>query len=52
MSKHKSDDYKITVVKYYFENDTNYTKTCEIFKCSERYKDDIWKNYKILVKTK
>ena len=36
MSKHKSEDYKIDAVKYYLENDTNYTKTCEIFKCSER----------------
>jgi hypothetical protein len=27
MSKHKSEDYKITAVKYYLENDTNYTKT-------------------------
>ena len=36
MSKHKSEDYKITAVKYYLENDTNYTKTCEIFKCSEK----------------
>ena len=36
MSKHKSEDYKITAVKYYLENDTNYTKTCDIFKCSER----------------
>jgi transposase-like protein len=23
-------------VKYYLENDINYTKTCKIFKCSER----------------
>jgi bifunctional N-acetylglucosamine-1-phosphate-uridyltransferase/glucosamine-1-phosphate-acetyltransferase GlmU-like protein len=29
MSKHKSEDYKITAVKYYLENDTYYTKTCE-----------------------
>jgi len=36
LSKHKSEDYKITAVKHYLENDTNYTKTCEIFKCSER----------------
>lgn len=36
MLKHKSEDYKITTVKYYLENDTNYTKTCDIFKCSER----------------
>ena len=36
MSKHKSEDYKITAVKYYLENNTNYTKTCDIFKLSER----------------
>ncbi len=36
MSKHKSEDYKIIAVKYYLENNINYTKTCEIFKCSER----------------
>ena len=36
MSKYKSEDYKITAVKYYLENNTNYTKTCYIFKCSER----------------
>ena len=29
MSKHKSEDYKITAVKYYLENNTNYTKTCK-----------------------
>ena len=37
MSKHKSEDCKITAVKYYLENDTNYTKTCDIYKCSERW---------------
>jgi len=26
MSKHKSEDYKITTVKYYLENDTNKDK--------------------------
>ena len=36
ISKHKNENYKITAVKYYLENDTNYTKTCDIFKCSER----------------
>jgi transposase len=36
MSSHKSEDYKITAVLYYLENNTNYTKTCQIFKCSER----------------
>ncbi len=35
-SNHKSEDYKITAYKYYLENDTNYTKNCNIFKCSER----------------
>ena len=34
MSKHKSKDYKITIVKYYLENYTIYTKTCNIFKCT------------------
>ena len=38
MFKHKSEDYKITAVKYYLENNTNYTKTCDIFKCSESLK--------------
>ena len=36
MPKHKSEDYKITAVKYYLENDTTYAETCRIFKCSER----------------
>jgi len=43
MSKHKSEDYKITAIKFYLENDTNYTKTCDIFKCSwkkfEKYEE-------------
>ena len=37
MSKHKSEDYKITAVKYYLENNTNYTKTCKIFKRKNNY---------------
>ena len=36
ISKHKSENYKIIAVKYYLKNDTNYTKTCKIFKCSKR----------------
>ena len=36
MPKHKGEDYKISAVQYYLENDTSYAKTCEIFKCSER----------------
>ena len=36
MSKHKSEDYKITAVEYFLDNDTTYAETCRIFKCSER----------------
>jgi transposase-like protein len=35
MSTHKSEDYKISAVQYYLENNTTYAETCEIFKCSE-----------------
>ena len=48
-SKHKSEDYKITAVKYYLENDTNYTKTCKIFKYSlsknQRFLDKVGANF-------
>ena len=36
MPRHKSEDYKITAVKYYLEYEVTYAETCEIFKCSER----------------
>jgi transposase-like protein len=36
MPKHKSEDYKLSAVQYYLENDVSYVETCEIFKCSER----------------
>jgi transposase len=36
MPSHKSEDYKITAVKYHLENDGLYVNTCKIFKCSER----------------
>jgi transposase len=36
MTTHKSEDYKITAVKYYLENNTSYVNVCKIFKCSER----------------
>ena len=35
MGKHKSEDYKLTAVKYYNHN-KNQVKTCKIFNCSER----------------
>ena len=36
MPKHKGEDYKVSAVQYFLENDVSYSKTCEIFKCSER----------------
>jgi transposase-like protein len=36
MPKHKSEDYKLSAIQYYLENDVSYAKTCEIFKYSER----------------
>ena len=36
MPKHKSEDYKLSAVQYYLENDVSYVKTCEIFNCFER----------------
>jgi transposase len=36
MSKHKSEDFKISAVDYYIENDTSFAETFKIFKCSER----------------
>jgi transposase len=36
MPSHKSEDYKITAVKFHLENDSSFVNTCKIFKCSER----------------
>ena len=36
MPTHHTEDYKLTVVKYYLDNDTSYKNMCDIFKCSER----------------
>jgi transposase len=33
---HRSEDYKITAVRYYLDNETSYAETCRIFRCSER----------------
>jgi hypothetical protein len=35
MTKHKKEDYKISAVKYYLNNDKGdgYKKTCKIFDC-------------------
>lgn len=34
--KHKHEDYKMSAVLYYKENDSSLADTCRIFKCSER----------------
>ena len=36
MSKHKSEDYKISAVQYHLEHNSTYVDTCKIFKCTER----------------
>ena len=36
MPKHKSEDYKLSAVKYYLRGDKTQKETCKIFKCSER----------------
>ena len=48
MTKHKSEDYKISAVKYYINNDVSMDKVCQIFDCKktslkrwiERYKNE------------
>jgi len=36
MSKHKSEDYKLSAVNYYLTENNNQLQTCKIFKCSRR----------------
>ena len=36
MSKHKSEDYKISAVKYFIENNDTQENVCKIFKCSPK----------------
>jgi len=36
MTKHKSEDYKLSAVKYFLENKDTQDNTCKIFKCSVR----------------
>ena len=36
MTKHKSEDYKLSAVKYFLENKDIQENTCRIFKCSVR----------------
>ena len=68
MSKHKSEDYKISAVNYYLDNDISMDYVCNIFNCKkqslsrwvQRYNNDkfilnmllIKKNYKNKKKNK
>lgn len=36
MTKHKSEDYKITAVKYFLKNNKIQNEVCDIFECSSR----------------
>ena len=36
MSKHKSEDYKISAVNYYLDNDVNMDYVCNIFNCKKQ----------------
>ena len=37
MSKHKSEDYKLSAVKYYLNNDVSLNDVCEIFNCPKQF---------------
>ena len=47
MTKHKTEDYKISAVKYYLNNDKGdgYKKTCKIFDCNKSTLRDWIKRY-------
>jgi transposase-like protein len=36
MIKHKSEDYKLSAVKYYLVGNATQDEVCDIFKCSRR----------------
>ena len=36
MTTHKSEDYKVSAVNYYLNEDTTQEQVCKIFKCSVR----------------
>jgi hypothetical protein len=36
MSKHKSEDYKLSAVKYYLNNDVSLDNECNIFDCLKK----------------
>ena len=49
MTKHKTEDYKISAVKYYLNNDKGdgYKKTCKIFDCKKSTLRDWIKQYNL-----
>ena len=44
---HKSEDYKISAVKYYLKNKDNIRKTCKIFDCKKSILQRWINRYKI-----
>ena len=49
MTKHKTEDYKFSAVKYYLNNEKGdgYKKTCKIFDCKKSTLRDWIKRYNI-----
>ena len=45
---HKSEDYKISAVKYYLKNKDNIRKTCKIFDCKNLHYKDGYKDIILL----
>ena len=54
MTKHKTEDYKISAVKYYLNNDKGdgHKKTCKIFDCKKSTLRDWIKIYNIISQEK
>ena len=42
MSKHKSEDYKISAVKYYLNNNVSLDDVCEIFDCPKQSAEEFF----------
>ena len=48
MSKHKSEDYKLSAVKYYLNNNVSLDDVCEIFNCPKQSLYRWVKRYKLI----
>jgi transposase-like protein len=44
--KHKTEDYKLSAVKYYLKHKTSMKKTCDIFECSKKSLSRWYRRYK------